>query len=314
MRRLLGLAGVFVLALSGCAPSHDPVVPGANPPVPVPPDPAVTVTHAINNGDLEPPPFRVRYADTELVLEASTFCYTTACVDGWDNDPPAVGSPEEIFVFVPVRQFDQLTVSQTAQSEAGEDAPGAAEQSDCAGRRVDAEVESLGDGWWRVRPRGPAASYRFSIFAGGGGGDMIGDLRWTTPTDRPLPGPVARLALIADHDGRPDSYGLELMVTNLPASPARYAALITVTAGNGRSLEFEAVPAAEACLGEGAIYFDGPDDRATAAAQLGDFPFTTTVELELDGVVYTATAKYPDDEIEGQEPSVALEFDPPLPR
>jgi hypothetical protein len=274
----------------------------------------VTVTHAINNGDQEPPPFRVRYGGTELVLDAATFCYTNMCVDGWDNDPPSVGSPEEIFVFAPVRQFDQLTVGQTGESQAGEEATGPAEQSDCAGRRVEADVESLGDGWWRVRPRGPAGTYRFSIFAGGGGGDMIGDVRWTTPSNRPLPEPAARLALIADHDGRPDSYGLELMVTNLTASPTQYAATITVTAGNGQSLAFEAVPAPDACLGEGAIFFDGPDDQATAAAALGDFPFTTTVELELDGVLYTATAKYPDDEIEGQEPSVALEFDPPLPR
>jgi hypothetical protein len=61
------------------------------------------------------------------------------------------------------------------------------------------------------------------------------------------------------------------------------------------------------------IYFDGPDDMGKQAAELGDFPVTTRVELTLDGVTHVAAA-YPDDEIEGNEPSVALHFDPPLPR
>jgi hypothetical protein len=302
MTRLLGLAGVLLLALTACG-GYQPVSPAAAPPTPVPPSPTVTITRTFAYGDVEaPPPFHVRYGDTELLLHASTFCYTSSCVDGWDDDPPSVGSPEEIFVFVPVREFGELQVGQTEEVD-----------DDCAARRTSAEAVALGDGWWRIRPRGPAGSYRLSIFAGGGGGDMIGDVRWVTPYDQPLPDPTARLALIADHDGHPDSYGLELAVSDLPASPVEYAATITVTAGNGRSLTFDATPA-QACPGEGAIFFDGPAETAKEAAALGDFPFTTIVALTLDGVTYTATATYPDDEIEGSEPSVALEFEPPLPR
>ena len=48
-------------------------------------------------------------------------------------------------------------------------------------------------------------------------------------------------------------------------------------------------------------------------SRLGEFPFTTSVTLTLDGRTYRATAVYPDDEIEGNEPSVALEFVPDLP-
>lgn len=309
MRRLAGLAAALLLGLTGCASRLDPAAPGADPPAPVPARPTVTVTHAIDNGGTQPPPFRVRYGDTELVLDASTYCYTTACVDGRDTDPPPVGSPEEIFVFVPVPQFDELIVDQS--EETGAASPG---EPDCAGRQTNAVVEHLGDGWWRVRPRGPASVYRVSLFARGGGGDMVGDLLWTTPDDRPLPDPTARLALIADHDGRPDSYGLELIVTDLPVAPTEYTARVTVTAGNGESTTIEATPAPELCLGEGAVSFLGPDDEARQAAALGDFPFTMKVELTLDGVTHVATATYPDDEIEGSEPYVALEFSPPLPR
>jgi hypothetical protein len=37
------------------------------------------------------------------------------------------------------------------------------------------------------------------------------------------------------------------------------------------------------------------------------------VELILDGVRYVVIATLPDDEIEGEEPAVRLEFFPPLP-
>ena len=67
------------------------------------------------------------------------------------------------------------------------------------------------------------------------------------------------------------------------------------------------------CQSAGDLWFDRPDDLAKQAAGLGDFPFTTTVTLTLDGSTHVATAVYPDDEIEGNEPSVALEFVPPLP-
>lgn len=63
----------------------------------------------------------------------------------------------------------------------------------------------------------------------------------------------------------------------------------------------------------GTVYWDGPDARGLAAAALGDRPFTYEVELVLDGLHYVATAEWPADVIAGNEPSVALEFDPDLP-
>lgn len=305
MRRLLGLAacGAVLVALAGCGSGNRIIEPGATPPAPVPPNPSVTVWHGTPY-DLEmeqPPPFRIRYDDTELHLHPVTYCYIGGCVDGWDENPPSIGSPEVLYVFVPVRRFDELTVNQV---EGGDP---------CTGRQVSAEVKSLGEGWWSVHPRGPAGEYRVSIFAGGDG-DMVADVLWRTPYDRPLPDPSARLAVIADHDGRPDSYGVELAVTDLPATPTEYSATITVTAANGRSITFDANPAPEACRGEGAASFDGPNDKGRQAAALGDFPFTISVQLTIDGTTYVGTATYPDDEIEGYEPYIALSFDPPLPR
>lgn len=314
MRRLAGVAVALLLGLTACGSPLDSVTPGTDPPAPVPPNPTVTLTHTIDNSGVAPPPLRVRYGDTELLLDASTFCYSRGCVDGRDPDPPSVGSPEEIFVFVPVPRFTEFTVEQIAQPDATQPDATQPGEPDCAARRTDAEVEHLGAGWWRVRPRGPAGPYRFSLFAAGTGGDMVGELRWTTPYDRPLPDPAARLALIADHDGRPDSYGLEFIVTDLPAPPTEYGARITVTAANGQSRAIEATPAPEYCGGEGSVVFLGPDDEAKQAAALGDFPFTLRVELTLDGSTHVATATYPDDEIAGSEPYVAIEFTPPLPR
>ena len=142
---------------------------------------------------------------------------------------------------------------------------------------------------------------------------MIGALRWRTPADGPMPEPSARLALIADNDGEPDSYGLELAIDDLAETPSRARAEIEVTAGNGRSMTLRAEESKESCRSAGDLFFDHPDKPAQAVAQLGDFPFTTTVTLTLDGRMYRATAVYPDDEIKGDEPSVSLQFAPQLP-
>jgi hypothetical protein len=72
--------------------------------------------------------------------------------------------------------------------------------------------------------------------------------------------------------------------------------------------------ARDGCQPEGSVHWDGPDDEGLEAAQLGGFPFRYDVTVTLDGTTYVATATYPDDEIEGNEPSVALTFSPPLPR
>lgn len=306
---------VVAAMLLTCACGGQPSLTVHESPTSTPSGPAPTVTRTSGAqpdgipGSDPPAPFRVRYDGQELVLHPHTYCLG-ACVDGVALDAPEVGSPAELQVYVPVEEF---TLSAHARELTREPRPNQPSfDASCGGRTFALPVEDLGEGWYAVRPAGPAAHYEIDLFAQGGG-DMIASLRWWTPADRALPEPSARLALIADHDGRPDSYGLELAIDELAETPARAHAEIEVTAGNGRSLTFEATQAKGSCRSEGDLYFDGPDEPAKAAAGLGGFPFTTTVTLTLDGRVHQATAVYPDDEIEGNEPSVLLEFSPELP-
>jgi hypothetical protein len=309
MRMLLAVTTVLLLAACGQEGLTAVAPPSATPSGPAPTATTTAgVRHAVTGPD-GPPPFRVRYDRHELVLHPHTYCYGNGCVDGVVAEPPDIGSPAEIQVYVPVEEF---ALSVHARELTGVTRPGEpSSAATCGGRSFEMPVEDLGDGWYSVRAPGPAAHYDVELFAQGGG-DMIGSLRWRTPTTGPMPEPSARLALIADHDGEPDSYGLELAVEDLAETPTEVSAEIEVTA-NGRSMTFAAEQAADRCRSAGDLYFDRPDDLAKQAAGLGDFPFTTTVTLTLDGRTYVATAVYPDDEIEGNEPSVALEFAPELP-
>lgn len=303
------LAVSTMLLLAACGQEGPTAV---DPPIATPsgPAPTATTTAGVRHSEpVGPPPFRVRYDRQELVLHPHTSCYD-GCVDGVDSDPPDIGSPAEIQVYVPVEEFELSVHARELTSPPRPDEPSF--DATCGGRSFEMPVEDLGDGWYSVRASGPAAHYDVELFAQGGG-DMIGSLRWRTPAAGPMPDPSARLALIADNDGEPDSYGLELAVEDLVETPTDVSAEIEVTAANGRSVTFAAEPSADRCRSAGDLYFDRPDDLAKQAAGLGDFPFTTTVTLTLDDRTYVATAVYPDDEIEGNEPSVALEFVPELP-
>lgn len=280
---------------------------------PIGPAPTATSTAGVRHdqtGIDQPPAFRVRYDGQELALYPHTYCYDNGCVDGFDPNPTDIGSPVEIQVYVPVKEFTLSVYARELTRAPRPNQPSF--NATCGGRSFEVPVKDLGDGWYSISASGPSAHYDIELFAQGGG-DMIGSLRWRTPTAGPMPKPSARLALIANHDGEPDSYGLELAIDDLAETPTRVSAEIEVTAGNGRSMTFGAEESKDPCHSAGDLYFDHPDEPAKKAAQLGDFPFTTTVTLTLDGRTYRATAVYPDDEIKGNEPSVALQFTPKLP-
>lgn len=295
---LLGVLVALTLAVAGCSTSRSP---DAEVPAAVP-TPAETIVH--DGGSGGPGSFHVRFDEKELLLAPTSWCWTNACADGHDPNPPSVGSPEALFVFVPITAFDSLYAGQRS----GEDY--------CTARATEAEVTDLGGGWWQVLPRGEARSWIIDLFATGsdpmgGSGDMAATLIWETPTDRPLPEPAASLVVIADHDGEPDSYGLEFSVRDLAETPEDVTATITVTADDGDALTFDATRSTD-CAGEGALWFDGPADKALEASTLGDFPFTYDVTLTLDGVAHTATGVYPDDVASEFDLAVPLEFTPAL--
>jgi hypothetical protein len=273
-------------------------------------DPAKTTAGSASGetatgSDLDsPPPVTVRFSEGSIDLAAYTYCYGSGCADGFPPDePPDVGDPEQVVVEFPLPGWS-FTATFTPAGEK-------------CGRELEAPLAPTGDGAFLLRPAGYADTYDVTLFGEGsvaqGGGDLFVTFRWTTPTDGPLPPPEARLAVVTDHDGRIDSYGVELEVSNLARQPNDAAATITVRAETGEAVTFEAVRGKQRCLPEGSVYWDGPDDQGLAAAALGDGPFTYEVELVLDGARYVGTGTWPADEIVGNEPSVALHFTPPLP-
>ena len=245
-----------------------------------------------------PPPVIVRAGAKAFTLAAWTYCYDTGCADGSPPvDPPDLGHPPRVDVEFPL-------VGWTFEAEF-------VPVGDVCPRRHSVAVESTGEGTYVVVPAGHADTYDVTLF-GRGSGDLFVTFRWTTPTDGPMPVPRARLAVLADHDGAVDSYGVELELSDLAATPEQAEAEVMVTAANGEALTFEATRA-PGCFAEGNVYWDGPAQAGLDAAQLGPAPFTYEVIVTLDGVRHTATATWPDDEIDGNEPSVSLDFAPPLP-
>jgi hypothetical protein len=297
MRRATA-AFAWVLLLAACGEaSSDPQVEGG------PKTTAMTTPSLEPTAPPEldkPPAVTVRFFDESVALQAWTYCYRTVCADGSPPAEPAdVGNPEEVIVEFPLRGWSFTADFRPAANECG--------------RVQQVPLEAAGEGRFVLRPAGYAGAYDVTLF-GRGDGDLFVTFRWTTPIDGALPTPHARLAVLADHDGRPDSYGVEFVLTNLARTPRQALARITVQAADGDALTFTAERADTRCLPEGTVYWDGPDERGLAAAALGEGPFTYRVELVLDGARYVATATWPADEIVGNEPSVALHFTPALPR
>ncbi|MGH3043402.1 MAG: hypothetical protein ACRDM2_01625 [Gaiellaceae bacterium] len=293
----IGLAGALLLAGCGGGMPDEEVV--AGPTTPSPPA-ATTATEPGAPAESDaPPPVTVHFFDQAVALRAWTYCYGNLCADGSPPAaPPDVGSPEEVLVEFPLPDWSFTASFQPAGKPCG--------------RIQEASLEPAGDGQFLLRPVGRAGTYDVTLF-GRGNGDLFTTFRWTTPVDGTLPTPQARLAVLANPDGPVDSYGVELELTNLAATPKQASARITVRAADGDAVVFDATRSDLGCLPEGTVYWDGPDEEGIAAAALGHGPFTYEVELVLDGARHVAEATWPGDQIAGNEPSVALHFTPGLP-
>ena len=119
-------------------------------------------------------------------------------------------------------------------------------------------------------------------------------------------------AVLADHDGELDSYGVELYVQDLAEQPREASATVTVTSAQGRSVTLTPRWDDE-CYSEGSLSFRASDDQGRRATELGAGPFTYDVALTLDGTTYHGTGTWPDDETEDIAPHVRLTWAPPLP-
>jgi hypothetical protein len=264
-----------------------------------PAEPAVAPANVL---DGRPPPVTVSANGRSFELNAWTYCFGSLCADGFPPEDPAdLGAAPRIEIGFPL---DGWTF-EAEFTPVGMACP----------RRQMVAAEQTGPQTHALEPAGPSDTYDVTLFGRGQGergGDLFVSFRWTTPVDGPMPVPRARLAILADHDGVVDSYGVELELADLAATPEAATAEVTVRAADGRAVAFE-LTRAPGCLAEGTLYWDGPDQPGLEAAALGAAPFTYDVLVSLDGVPYAATAIWPDDEIAGNEPSVLLDFTPALP-
>ena len=299
--RLVAVLLALVSVLAACG-ADDDVATGDDPTTTTTSGSTTSTTEdgAPPESDIEaPPPVTVRGEDGPIELRAWTYCFGNGCADGTaPENPPDVGGVAEVVAEFPLDGWEFSATFRPA--------------GDPCGREQTVALEERDDGAFVLAPAGRAGAYDVLLF-GRGQGDLATSFRWTTTVDGPLPVPEARLAVLADHDGAVDSYGVELGVDNLAATPAEVLATVTVTAADGASLTFDATPATAGCRPEGSLYFDGPDEQGLAAAGLGPRPFTYDVVLTLDGARHVAHAAWPDDQIPDNQPSVALVFDPPLP-
>lgn len=245
-----------------------------------------------------PPPVTIRVGERSAALEPWTYCFGNGCADGVPpSNPVDVGEADGVVAEFPLAgwTFEATFVP----------------VGDACPRRHVVPVRQTGDHTFAVDPAGPADTYDVTLF-GRGDGDLVVTFRWTTTRDGVMPIPKARLAVLANHDGSVDSYGVELELSDLASTPEMASAVVTVTAADGASLTFDAIRA-PGCFGDGVVYWDGSDEAGLAAAELGPAPFEYAVTVTIDGAEHRATATWPDDEIAGNEPSVVLDFDPPLP-
>jgi hypothetical protein len=249
----------------------------------------------------EPPPITLHLADRDLELRPWTWCYGNGCVDGWHGDDlESVGSPSSVEFSFPEEDWHFTATFNEHGVEK------------CA-RRISMPVEPAGDGSWVIEPAGPAGTWDVDISGGGPGGDVITTFTWTTPTDGALPGtPTGSAAVLADHDGELDSYGVEIGVDNLAAQPREASASVTVTSADGQSVTIDTKPQ-RSCYSEGSLWFTASDDVGRRATELGAGPFEYAVELTLDGATYTGRGSWPDGETEDIAPHVPLTWAPELP-
>ena len=299
MKRSCALAALALLLATACQP--DMAIPSASPePSHTVASPTIpTKTPGGNVRDRNRPPPVTVVGDMTVELSAWSYCYGNRCIAGAPPpNPPDVGEPDEVEISFPLSGWRFDAIFTPADEKCG--------------RMQHIRLQPTDEGSFVLGPAGFAGIYDVTLF-GRGEGDLSVTFRWTTPVDGPLPEPQARLAILADEDGKETSYGVELNISNLESTPDKAKARITVRSSEGRALSFEAALAQRRCRPEGSLYFDRPDDKGLEAAALGSRPFVYKVELKLDGKRYVARATWPKDQIPGNHPSVRLHFSPPLP-
>lgn len=301
MRSLVARAvGPVLLVLLGSSCATSPAVVATE-------DPEVAVgsgepVEAGEPGDQSfptPPPV-VLHGPEDRELPPWSFCYGFGCGDGIPPDqPPAVAVDTVRFGF----DHPGWDFSATFR-ELDRKCP----------RSITVDAEKTGARSFRLEPVGPAGTWDVDLFGRGPEGDVITTFRWTTPVDGALPGPATgSVAVLADHDGELDSYGVELGIADLgDPRPVEVSATVTVTSVEGRSVTL-APRLRRQCHDAGALFFTAPARQGLAATEIGPGPFDYEVRLVLDGTTYVGRGQWPTGETPDIAPHVPLTWTPALP-
>ena len=253
------------------------------------------------DGDGYGPPITLDLDGERIDLDPWTTCYSKGCADGFPRPP-----------YVDVGQRDAVPFSFPDAGWTFEATFRTGDYDDCP-RAISVPVRKTGERTFEVTPAGPPRRWLVDVFGRGPGGDVITTFTWTTSGAGALPGPATgSAAVLADHDGELDSYGVELFVQDLVGQPTQASATITVTSAGGESVTLTPTWERE-CYSEGSLSFTAPDDEGRRATQLGAGPFTYDVALTMDGTTYHGLGTWPVGETEDTAPHVTLTWTPELP-
>jgi hypothetical protein len=290
------------IALAGCG--DEQATASRNPGVTE--TPATTPTPGLPDvvdwdGDGWAPPITLDLDGRRVDLDPWTACYGKGCADGAPRAP-----------FVDVGERDGVPFSFPDSGWTFEATFRSGEYGDCP-RAITVPVEKTSDRTFVVTPAGPAGRWYVDVFGRGPGADVVTTFTWTTRQDGALPGPASgSAAVLADHDGELDSYGVEFDVQDLAEQPKQASATVTVTSAEGRSVTL-APRWHDECFSEGSLSFRASDEQGRRATELGAGPLTYDVALTLDGTTYHGVGEWPTDETEDIAPHVPLTWTPALP-
>ncbi|PVG82958.1 hypothetical protein DDE18_11500 [Nocardioides gansuensis] len=258
----------------------------------------------------DPPVFHVQTEKgTVLQVDAWTYCDEGFCADGAPSDhPPKVGSPDVLTFEFDHAGWDFDSVTFREHGTRG------TEGYTCA-REVQVEAEKTGERTFRIHPAGPAGDWDVDIFGRGPAGDAVTTVHWKTPVEGTYPEQATgQAAVLADHDGELDSYGVELGLSDLDRHYPGATAQITVTSAEGGSVTIPVKGDNRRCYSEGSLGFRASDERGREAIGLGSAPFTYAAAVMLAGKTYVGTGVWPDDTNDEIRPAIPLtDWQPALP-
>jgi hypothetical protein len=288
--RGFALLPVVAMVLAGCGDARNEDATMRRPTASTPEPPA-----------LEAPSIRLHLGSGPVDLEPWTACYGNGCYDG---------SPPKDLLDVGRADAVELSFAREGWTfdatfrEAGAVCP----------RQITVPTTKVSANRFRVDPAGRAGTWDVDVFGRGPGGDVITTFRWRTDQPGAFPDTAtSTLAVLADHDGTLDSYGIELGVSDLARTPETASATVTVVASDGRRAVIDLGPMPRECSSAGQIFWSKPASAAGAATALSGTVFRYVVLLTLDGVEHTGRATWPTDTNGDIAPAVSLTWTPELP-